>query len=69
MKPTLIIPLLILLAIICSCSLVPQMLGEAEHIIDDTAISIKVSQEALQRQTNVKATVELDNGQVQTVGK
>ena len=39
----------------------PQVLGEAEHIIDDTCISIKVSQEALRKDTNIKAVVEVEN--------
>ena len=45
--------------------MLPQLANEAEHIIDDTAVNIKISQEAFQRQTNLKASVELDNGQVQ----
>jgi hypothetical protein len=69
MKPTLIIPLLILLAIACSCGIMPQLASEAENIIDDDAIKITVSREALGRQTNVVAHVELDNGQVQQVSK
>jgi hypothetical protein len=47
-----------------SCGSLPQLINTAEHIADDEAIQIKVSQEALQRQTNVKAYVELDNGQL-----
>lgn len=60
-----IIPFSIFLLICSSCGLMPQLLQEVEHIADDTAIKICVSQEALQRQTNVKASVELDNGQIQ----
>lgn len=55
----------LLLLSLSSCGFMPQLLQEAEHVIDDTAISIKVSQEAIQRKTNVKASVELDNGQIQ----
>ena len=62
MKPTLIIPLLILLAIICSCSMMPSILSEAENIIDDDAITIKISREALGRNTNIQAHVDLENG-------
>lgn len=54
-----------ILAFLTSCGALPQFLNEVEHVADDTAVSIKVSQEALQRQTNIKASIELDNGQVQ----
>ena len=60
-----IILLFILCSITTSCGYIPNLITTAEHVADDTAVSIKVSQEALQRQTNVKATIELDNGQVQ----
>lgn len=48
-----------------SCGALPQLINTAEHIADDTAINIKVSQEALQRQTNITAYIELDNGQTE----
>jgi len=46
-----------------SCGIMPQLASEAENIIDDDAITIKCSREALGRQTNVRASIELDNGQ------
>lgn len=52
-----------LICILNSCGYMPQVLQEAENIIDDDAITITVSREAIQRQTNLKAIVELDNGQ------
>lgn len=58
---------LIFILLICmlnSCGYMPQILQEAENIIDDDAITISISREAIQRQTNLKATVELDNGQI-----
>lgn len=48
-----------------SCGILPQLATEAENIIDDDAIKIVVSREALGRQTNVKASIELDNGQIE----
>jgi len=56
-----LIPLLIL----TSCGMMPNFLQTAEDIIDDDAITIKVSRESLGRNTNVTAYVELDNKQTQ----
>ena len=39
----------------------PQLLNEAEHVADDTCISIKISQEAVRKETNLKAVVEVEN--------
>lgn len=53
------------LVLFTGCGCLPQVLSEAENIVDDDAIKITVSREALGRQTNVKASIELDNGQLQ----
>jgi HSP90 family molecular chaperone len=58
-----------ILSLVCftSCStMFPEILKTAEDVIDDTAITQKVSRESLQRNTNVKCTIELDNGQTQS---
>jgi len=55
----------VFLCMLSSCGILPQLTTEAENIIDDDAIQVIVSREALGRQTNVRAYVELDNGQVQ----
>lgn len=57
------------LAMLTSCGYVPQMLQEAENIADDDAVKVTVSREAIQRNTNLRATIELDNGQIQTQTK
>ena len=41
--------------------MLPELSQEVEHIIDDTAISQKISVEALQRGTNVRSTIEVCN--------
>jgi DNA-directed RNA polymerase subunit RPC12/RpoP len=53
------------LFMLTGCAGIPSFLQTAEDIIDDDAITIKVSREALGRNTNIIARVELDNGQVQ----
>ena len=42
--------------------MMPSILSEAENIIDDDAITIKISREALGRNTNIQAHVDLENG-------
>ena len=44
-----------------SCGLGSQFLQEAENVVDDDAIKISISREALGRQTNIRAQVDLDN--------
>jgi len=53
------------LLFLSSCSAMPQLFQEAEHVLDDEAVTIKISQEAFNRQTNIKAFVEIDNNNVQ----
>jgi len=58
-----------LLSIVCftclsmcaGCGYVPQLLQEAEHVADDTAVKLEVSQEALRKDTNVEATIRVIN--------
>ena len=55
---------IILIGMCCfltSCGLMPQALSEAENVLDDDAIKITISREALGRQTNIRAQVDLDN--------
>ena len=52
---------IMMLGFVTSCGVMPQLLQEAEHIIDDSAITQKISQEALQKGTNVRATIEVCN--------
>ena len=55
----------ILLACV-GCGALPQLLNETEHVLDDTAVELKVSQEALRKDTNVKATIEVTNSKTGT---
>lgn len=51
----------LLIFILCSCNMLPQLVQEAEHVIDDTAITVKCSQEALSKNSDLKINVELNN--------
>ena len=59
------LPILSLLCLSSCAAMLPEILKTAEDVIDDDAVRIIVSKEAFQRNTNLKATVELDNGQIQ----
>lgn len=52
---------LCLMSSLTSCGLMPQALGELEHVIDDTAISVKISQEALRKDQDLNVLIESKN--------
>jgi hypothetical protein len=54
------IPLLFIF-VLTSCGMMPTLLNDVEHVIDDTAVSQKISIEALQKGTNVRSTIEVCN--------
>lgn len=43
------------------CGYMPQILSDVEHVVDDTAITVKCSQEALSKNSDLKINVELNN--------
>lgn len=56
------------LIVFTSCGVMPQLLNEVEHVADDTCINIKISQEALRKDTNIKAVVEVENSKYDIKG-
>lgn len=63
MKKQSYLSLLCIISQIClaSCGMMPQIASEAEHIIDDTAITVKCSQEAISKNSDIKINLELNN--------
>ena len=53
-----------LLVLISSCGVMPQLLNEAEHIADDTAVKLTISQEAIRKDTNVTAQIKVFNSKL-----
>jgi len=49
------------MSLLCGCGLMPQAMNELEHVVDDTAITVKCSQEALSKNSDLKISVELNN--------
>lgn len=49
--------------IVClqSCTALPTLFDDAEKIADDTAVKVEVSREAMQRDTDLKVTIEVVN--------
>jgi len=52
---------LIALFLMTACSSLPQLYQAMEEVADDTAMNIKVSREALQKDTNVRLSVDVIN--------
>lgn len=57
------IAILICAVILPSCGTLPQLYQSTEHIADDTAIKMQVSQEALQKDSNIEMNIKLSNSQ------
>lgn len=52
---------LTILFLLTGCNAIPEALQTAEDIIDDNAIDIKISREAIKKDTNVTICVQLSN--------
>ena len=44
-----------------SCQTLPQLYQSAEDILDDKAIEVVISREAIQKQTNLNITIDVKN--------
>jgi len=55
-----IIPFMILFS---GCTTLPQLYQAAEDIADDDAITIIMSKEAIQKQSNISISLQLENTQ------
>lgn len=44
-----------------SCQSLPQFFQAAEDIADDTAVKIEISREAIQKDTDIDANVQIKN--------
>lgn len=54
---------IILLILMTSCNTLPQLYQTAEDIINDEAIEVIISREAIQRQTDITVSVDVKNNQ------
>lgn len=52
---------LMIMTLTYSCDTLPSLYQAAEEIADDEAISIQVSREAIQKQTDVKVSLDVVN--------
>jgi hypothetical protein len=51
---------LAILALCCSCSVIPHIADDAEKVLDDTAIELKISREVLNQNARLKASIKVN---------
>jgi hypothetical protein len=47
--------------LLTSCQALPQLYQAAEDIADDEAVQVKISREAIQKQTDITISIEIKN--------